>query len=105
MPLGSHRPRRAAKPPAEIRHRPGRGEDHHLPHYRDHARFQHQLLVIGEVATAAGLSSFNLIAGPLFYLAHEAAWNYLGPPDDAVFGLPALPRGTRETASAAVFAD
>ena len=61
--------------------------------------------MIGEAATAAGLSSFNLIAGPLFYLAHEAAWNYLGPPDDAVFGLPALPRGRRETASAAVFAD
>jgi uncharacterized membrane protein len=60
--------------------------------------FSTNYLVIGEVATAAaGLSSFNLIAGPLFYLAHEAAWNYLGPPDDAVFGPPALPRSTRET--------
>ncbi len=34
--------------------------------------------VIGEVATAAGLSAFALVAGPLFYLAHEAAWNSLG---------------------------
>jgi uncharacterized membrane protein len=46
--------------------------------------FSTNYLVIGEVATAAGLSTFNLIAGPLFYLAHEAAWNYLGPYDDAV---------------------
>ena len=61
--------------------------------------------MIGEVATAAGLSSFNLIAGPLFYLAHEGGMELSGSPDDAVFGLPALPRGTRETASAAVFAD
>ena len=38
--------------------------------------FTTNYLVIGEVATAAGLSTFNLIAGPLFYLAHEAAWNY-----------------------------
>ena len=29
--------------------------------------------------TAAGLSSFALVVGPLFYLAHEGAWNYLGP--------------------------
>ena len=57
--------------------------------------FSTNYLVIGEVATAAGLSTFNLVAGPLFYLAHEAAWNYLGPVDDAV-GLPALTAGARE---------
>jgi len=51
--------------------------------------FSTNYLVIGEVATAAGLSTFNLIAGPLFYLSHEAAWNYLGPADDAV-RVPAL---------------
>src|SRR5262249_60605926 len=28
---------------------------------------------IGELQTAAGLSAFNLVAGPLFYLAHETA--------------------------------
>jgi uncharacterized membrane protein len=43
--------------------------------------FSTNYIVIGEVATAAGLSGFNLIAGPLFYLAHEAAWNYLGSRD------------------------
>ena len=40
--------------------------------------FTTNYVVIGEIATAAGLSTFNLIAGPLFYLAHEAAWNYFG---------------------------
>jgi uncharacterized membrane protein len=41
-------------------------------------------VVIGELATAAGLSTFNMIAGPVFYLGHEALWNYLGPADQAV---------------------
>jgi uncharacterized membrane protein len=56
--------------------------------------FSTNYLVIGEVATAAGLSTFNLIAGPLFYLAHEAAWNYMGPVEDTV-DLPALSTGAR----------
>jgi uncharacterized membrane protein len=43
--------------------------------------FTTNYIVIGELATAAGLSTFNLIAGPLFYFAHEAVWNHLGPPD------------------------
>lgn len=45
--------------------------------------FATNYVVIGELTTAAGLSSFNLVAGPLFYLTHEAAWNYLRPPEDA----------------------
>jgi uncharacterized membrane protein len=49
--------------------------------------FTTNYLVIGELATAAGLSTFNFIAGPLFYLGHEAAWNYLGP-SEAVVDLP-----------------
>jgi uncharacterized membrane protein len=36
-------------------------------------------LVIGELATAAGLSSLSLVAGPIAYFAHEAAWHYYGP--------------------------
>lgn len=51
--------------------------------------FTTNYIVIGELATAAGLSTFNLVAGPLFYFAHEAAWNYLGHPDSGV-GLPLL---------------
>jgi uncharacterized membrane protein len=43
--------------------------------------FTTNYLVIGELNTAAGLSAFNLVAGPLFYLGHETAWNYLGPPE------------------------
>ena len=45
--------------------------------------FSTNYIVIGEFATAAGLSTFNLVAGPLFYLAHEAGWNYLASPDPA----------------------
>jgi uncharacterized membrane protein len=43
--------------------------------------FTTNYIVIGELATAAGLSTFNLIAGPIFYFAHEAVWNHLGPAD------------------------
>ena len=43
--------------------------------------FSTNYIVIGEFATAAGLSTFNFIAGPLFYLGHEAVWNYLGTGD------------------------
>lgn len=43
--------------------------------------FTTNYIIIGELATAAGLSTFNLVAGPLFYFAHEAAWNYLGHPE------------------------
>jgi uncharacterized membrane protein len=41
--------------------------------------FTTNYIVIGEIATAAGLSTFNLVAGPLFYFTHEAVWNYFGP--------------------------
>jgi uncharacterized membrane protein len=40
--------------------------------------FTTNYVVIGELATAAGLSAFALVVGPLFYLAHETAWNYSG---------------------------
>jgi uncharacterized membrane protein len=46
--------------------------------------FTTNYLVIGELATAAGLSGFALVAGPLFYLLHESAWNYFGPSGAAV---------------------
>jgi uncharacterized membrane protein len=35
--------------------------------------------VIGELATAAGLSSLSLVGGPIAYFTHEAAWHYFGP--------------------------
>ena len=57
--------------------------------------FTTNYLVIGEVATAAGLSTFNLIAGPLFYLGHEAVWNYWGASDEPV-DLAKLTSGAKE---------
>lgn len=51
--------------------------------------FTTNYIVIGELATAAGLSTFNLVAGPLFYFAHEAGWNYLAHPESGV-ALPLL---------------
>jgi uncharacterized membrane protein len=40
--------------------------------------FTTNYIVIGEFATAAGLSTFSTVAGPLFYFLHEALWNRLG---------------------------
>jgi uncharacterized membrane protein len=51
--------------------------------------FTTNYVVIGELTTAVGLSAFGLVAGPLFYLAHETAWNYLGPTEGAI-ELPSL---------------
>jgi uncharacterized membrane protein len=38
--------------------------------------FTTNYIVLGELATAAGLSTFALVAGPVFYFLHETAWNY-----------------------------
>jgi uncharacterized membrane protein len=46
--------------------------------------FTTNYVVIGELAAAAGLSTLNLIVGPVFYLAHETAWNYFGPAEGDV---------------------
>ncbi|MFZ0837346.1 MAG: DUF2061 domain-containing protein [Xanthobacteraceae bacterium] len=43
--------------------------------------FTSNLVVLGEATTAAGLSAFAMVAGPVFYLVHETAWNYYGPSD------------------------
>ena len=43
------------------------------------ADFGANYFVIGELATAAGLSSLSLVAGPIAYFAHETAWHYYGP--------------------------
>jgi uncharacterized membrane protein len=40
--------------------------------------FTSNYLVIGELGTAAGLSAFALVVGPIFYFSHEAAWNHFG---------------------------
>jgi hypothetical protein len=38
-------------------------------------------VVVGDVATAAGLSAFGLVVGPFVYLGHEMAWDYYDPPE------------------------
>ncbi len=57
--------------------------------------FTTNYVVIGEFATAAGLSTFNLVTGPLFYLAHETAWNYFGPDIESAIDVAALLPGQR----------
>jgi uncharacterized membrane protein len=58
-------------------------------------------VVIGELATAAGLSAFALVVGPLFYLAHESLWNRFGDSDRRVDLTALLPlRPAAETPSA-----
>jgi uncharacterized membrane protein len=41
--------------------------------------FSTNYLVLGELAVAAGLSTFSLVVGPIFYFTHETLWNYLVP--------------------------
>jgi len=48
--------------------------------------FTSNYLVIGEFGTAAGLSAFALVAGPIFYFSHEAAWNHFGAPVEGEAG-------------------
>jgi uncharacterized membrane protein len=43
------------------------------------ADFGANYFVIGEFVAAASLSSLSLVAGPIAYFAHEAAWHYYGP--------------------------
>jgi uncharacterized membrane protein len=39
--------------------------------------FTTNYIVLGNAVTAAGLSTFSLAVGPLFYLGHEMAWNHV----------------------------
>jgi uncharacterized membrane protein len=65
--------------------------------------FTSNYVVIGELSTAAGLSTFNLVVGPLFYLSHEAVWNYFGPDEEVNVQVPLSPAsGRRFTMSRAL---
>jgi uncharacterized membrane protein len=52
--------------------------------------FTTNYVVIGELATAAGLSTFALVAGPVFYFLHETVWNYYLDPSRTSVNLPAI---------------
>jgi uncharacterized membrane protein len=41
--------------------------------------FSWNYVLLGETATAAGLTAISFAAGPVFYLVHEAAWHVFGP--------------------------
>jgi uncharacterized membrane protein len=38
--------------------------------------FTSNYIVLGDVATAVGLSGFAFVAGPVFYFVHETMWNW-----------------------------
>jgi uncharacterized membrane protein len=37
-------------------------------------------VVVGDLATAVGLSAFGFVVDPFVYLGHEMVWNYYGAP-------------------------
>ena len=49
--------------------------------------FTAHYVVVGNLTTAVSLSASHLLVRPLYYLVHEAAWNYLGPPAGRKVGL------------------
>jgi uncharacterized membrane protein len=51
--------------------------------------FTTNYVVLGELATAAGLSTVALVVGPLLYFGHETAWNYYGGSAETSADLPA----------------
>jgi uncharacterized membrane protein len=38
-------------------------------------------VVVGDLATAAGLSAFAFVVGPFVYIGHEKAWEYFTSPE------------------------
>ena len=51
--------------------------------------FTTNYVVLGELATTAGLSTVALVVGPLLYFMHETAWNYYSGSAEASVDLPA----------------
>jgi uncharacterized membrane protein len=46
--------------------------------------FGANFLILGDPTVAAGLSAISLVAGPVFYFAHETLWNYYGPAEGSI---------------------
>jgi uncharacterized membrane protein len=51
--------------------------------------FTTNYLVVGEFATAVGLSAFAFVVGPFVYLGHEMAWDHYGSSRRRTIALPA----------------
>jgi hypothetical protein len=45
-------------------------------------------VVVGDVATAVGLSAFAFVVGPFVYLGHEKLWDYYGSPSERTLDPP-----------------
>lgn len=52
--------------------------------------FTTNFIVLGELTTAAGLSTINVVGGPIFYFVHETVWNHFRPPGDEIVDVPVL---------------
>lgn len=52
--------------------------------------FTTNVLVIGNVVTAALLSAWGTVTGPWIYLAHELAWDHYGTPAEPQLDLPGI---------------
>ncbi len=52
--------------------------------------FTTNLIAIGDLATAAALSSLPILIGPWIYLGHELAWEHFGGPANQQEALPGL---------------
>jgi uncharacterized membrane protein len=63
--------------------------------------FTSNYIVIGEAATAAGLSSFAFVVGPIFYLVHETGWNYFSHSETVDLRVLRRPRADAKTPLAA----
>ena len=57
--------------------------------------FTSNYIVLGDAATAAGLSGFAFVAGPVFYFAHETMWNWYAGQTPAI-EIPLLPAAPGE---------
>ncbi len=68
----------------------GRRENDYVPYRCHFADFTANYLVLGDPAIAAGLSGIGLVAGPVFYLVHETAWNYYVESSRMTVDVPAL---------------
>jgi uncharacterized membrane protein len=57
--------------------------------------FTSNYIVLGDVATAVGLSTFAFVAGPVFYFVHETMWNWYGGQAPTI-EIPPLPAAQSE---------
>lgn len=46
-------------------------------------------VVVGDLATTAGLSAFGFVVGPVVYLGYDKAWEYFNSPKPRTLALPA----------------